>query len=660
VARLPDERAVAGRWTSATRRWCVWRRGAKAVAFALAQDPANWGVAAPTCAVSCKNGGVCVRTNTCDCTGTSWDGATCDSAPLSCGDGTLCKRRQEECDGGACCTMFCKFERWAPSAVRPTAPAMSPRCARATGRLRGRRVCGDRISVSREERRVRRRGDVQRNEWRVPGRRVFGEQRGLPRCGEPVRQGRVLHRHERPVPGRHEGACDASVPSQRRRLRCAELCDGVRDACPTDVKQPTTLACRASAGPCDVVEYCTGTEHVPANVFHNSTVVCRNATGVCDLEARCVGTSAACPAVTYKPATEVCRAANSNVVCDAAELCSGRNVDCPPDGALPIGTSCVLPSPDMCVSNSTCAGLGQCVGVRDQCECASDAECRDGNPCTTDTCVTLVAPLMGRKCVYTPAQDAQVCRPSAGICDEPEVCDGARTTCPADRFNTGSVLCRNATGICDVAENCDGTGATCPRDRFAGNETICRPSTAPCDAPDRCDGGSALCGPNLNQTFGVVCRAAAMACDAAEVCDGLSSACPADRPVVDGTNCTDSDPCTLETVCRMGACEGRRSLCNCQTDADCDDRNDCTEDECIELECKYKFAEALTPCNDQDACTIVDKCNEGGRCQGRSFCENGSKCVKPGPFCECTAGLHWTAMRASAVRTAVPERWCVQ
>jgi hypothetical protein len=104
---------------------------AKSPAFALAQDPANWGVAAPTCATPCKNGGVCVRANTCDCTGTNWDGAACDSAPLSCGDGTV-QAPDEQCDGGACCTARAASRRRAWSAVRRTAAATSPRSARAT------------------------------------------------------------------------------------------------------------------------------------------------------------------------------------------------------------------------------------------------------------------------------------------------------------------------------------------------------------------------------------------------------------------------------------------------------------------------------------------------------------------------------------------------
>jgi hypothetical protein len=275
--------ARRGRWRDwATRRWCDWRRGAKSAAFALAQDPANWGVAAPTCAVSCKNGGVCVRTNTCDCTGTNWDGATCDSAPLSCGDGTV-QAPAEQCDGGACCTANCRSRRWASSVVRPTAPATSPRRARATGRLPGRRFCGDRLSVSRQERCVRCRGDVLGHEFGACPADAFAVSSVV--CRAAVSQ---CDKVEFCTGTNGQCPADTKAPATQVCRASAgacdvqELCDGVRDACPNDAKQPSTLACRASAGPCDVVEYCTGTTNTcPTNAFHNSTVVCRAATGQC-------------------------------------------------------------------------------------------------------------------------------------------------------------------------------------------------------------------------------------------------------------------------------------------------------------------------------------------------------------------------------------------
>ena len=206
-----------------------------------------------------------------------------------------------------------------------------------------------------------------------------------------------------------------------------------------------------------------------------------------------------------------------------------------------------------------------------QSSCDTNADCDDNNPCSIDTCVTLVPPRTGRECVYQPAQDAQVCRRARGVCDVEERCDGARIECPLDRFNTG-LLCRASVGVCDVEERCDGAGSACPPDRYAGNETICRPSVSLCDQADRCDGGNVLCGPDLNEPFGFVCRAPATPCDAPEECDGLTAQCPPDAAAVDGATCDDSDPCTLETVCRAGTCAGARSACNCMTDADCDDQ----------------------------------------------------------------------------------------
>jgi hypothetical protein len=406
----------------------------------------------------------------------------------------------------------------------------------------------------------------------------------------------------------------------------------------------TMAVCRPSVGPCDLPELCTGSSTSCPNDLFSSTFVCRNATDACDLPTTCSGTSPLCPPQQFKPSTVVCRA-KSSVLCDGAERCTGTDAACPPDGAEPVGTACL--ASDICMANATCTGVGACVGPRSGCQCSSDAECNDSNPCSIDQCVTLVPPLSGRKCIYTPAQDAQVCRAAAGFCDEPERCDGARITCPVDRFKTG-LLCRDAVGVCDVAEVCDGTSSVCPRDLFAGNETICRGAKALCDAPDRCDGGSVTCGPDLNQPFGAVCRAVAAPCDAAETCDGVTDVCPPDGQKVDGSTCDDLDECTLQTVCQAGVCSGARSACNCKVDADCDDRNDCTDDTCVGLACTFTFGAANSSCSDFDACTIGDKCNTGGRCEGRSFCENGSKCIKPGPFCECQEGF--TGLRCELLR----------
>lgn len=78
--------------------------------YAIGPEPLNWGSSAAVCSPTCKNSGLCVRADTCDCSGTPYTGATCDSAPLSCGDGMVQTANGEECDGGDCCNALCKYK----------------------------------------------------------------------------------------------------------------------------------------------------------------------------------------------------------------------------------------------------------------------------------------------------------------------------------------------------------------------------------------------------------------------------------------------------------------------------------------------------------------------------------------------------------------------
>ena len=74
-----------------------------------------------------------------------------------------------------------------------------------------------------------------------------------------------------------------------------------------------------------------------------------------------------------------------------------------------------------------------------------------------------------------------VCRPSAGICDVAELCDGTNGGCPADRVFTSALQCRPAGGGCDVAEFCTGTGPSCPADNTGDLD-----GDGICDAQDNC------------------------------------------------------------------------------------------------------------------------------------------------------------------------------
>src|SRR5688572_18052324 len=57
------------------------------------------------------------------------------------------------------------------------------------------------------------------------------------------------------------------------------------------------MECRATAGPCDVAETCTGAAGLcPADAFLPSSTVCRPSAGTCDIADHCSGTAAACTA----------------------------------------------------------------------------------------------------------------------------------------------------------------------------------------------------------------------------------------------------------------------------------------------------------------------------------------------------------------------------
>jgi hypothetical protein len=146
---------------------------------------------------------------------------------------------------------------------------------------------------------------------------------------------------------------------------------------------------------------------------------------------------------------------------------------------------------------------------------------------SSESCCTVTCQLRGA---------GQVCRPSQGVCDVEDVCNGSSGAC-ADVKSTAP--CRSAVGACDVAESCNGLANDCPADAK---------STA-------------------------VCRAAVNGCDVAESCDGVADWCPADGVQSDGTPCSDNDVCSDGDLCGAGVCEPGPPL-------DCDDSDPCTADSC--------------------------------------------------------------------------------
>jgi len=99
--------------------------------------------------------------------------------------------------------------------------------------------------------------------------------------------------------------------------------------------------------------------------------------------------------------------------------------------------------------------------------------------------------------------------------------------------------------------------------------------------------------------------------------------CPVLNPCLgkmDGFPCDDDDICTVNDACNNGNCTGKP--------VDCDDRDQCTEDECAPLVGCTHQPSIGTPCDDGNACTISDTC-DNGVCAGKTAdCNDWNHCTK--------------------------------
>jgi hypothetical protein len=169
------------------------------------------------------------------------------------------------------------------------------------------------------------------------------------------------------------------------------------------------------------------------------------------------------------------------------------------------------------------------------CGCSTNADCFDGNLCTTDAC-TGTSP--NKVCAYTNLVAGTSCRASAGPCDAAETCAGGGAQCPADSKQANGHVCRSAVaGGCDMQEVCDGASDNCPADVFQASGTVCRAAAGACDVGETCSGSSNACPADTKVAGGTICRAAAGVCDSAETCNGSAAACPSDSFVSAGTSC---------------------------------------------------------------------------------------------------------------------------
>ena len=210
--------------------------------------------------------------------------------------------------------------------------------------------------------------------------------------------------------------------------------------------------------------------------------------------------------------------------------------------------------------------------------CTTVIDCNDKNHCTTDKCVD-------GSCAHTTI---------AGCCETQEACNDYNF-CTADACVNQFCAFTKIPGCCFNTSDCD-DGNVCTTDqcdpeagcKHVPNALFCTDGD-PCTKSDQCKDG--------------VCAGEPVVCDDGDdLC--TKDVCKAGSCVFEPTSapgccevaadCDDKDPCT-EDACVDGICHST-NLC-CQSDAECSDGDDvCTVDKCVDGDCHYQQTNAPGCC----------------------------------------------------------------
>ncbi|MEY3013489.1 MAG: hypothetical protein RIT45_2224, partial [Pseudomonadota bacterium] len=421
-----------------------------------------------------------------------------------------------------------------------------------------------------------------------------------------------------------DGACAGGAPKD---------CSSVVGSCSEAVCNPKTGNCDASlkadGSACEADEsLCTQGDTCKGGLCEPGTPVdCTDKGGACTLAA-CDAKTGTCT-VTPLDKGAACDDGvycTENDVCDGAGTCtSGAARDCSASadacndaicdeaagkcGTQPkqAGTAC--DDGQFCTVDETCDGKGACSGGQPK-------VCDDGgNACLLATC----DPVQGT-CVTEPGPKDVPCN-DGDFCTLSDLCDGAGKcvgsepkSCAGDACNDGT--CIPKTGDCGLAPKSKGVA--------------CNDGNA-CTKTDTCDGAGKCAGGNPTACIGDACNDG--------VCAPDTGAC-GKQPKKDTTPCNDGNACTSGDACFTGVCKGGSYVCDCKLAADCDDKNACTTDACVnvggKLTCQ-NTAKSGAACNDGDLCTTSDACNSSGVCVGKAIdCDDKIPCTLD--TCDSTKG----------------------
>ena len=234
------------------------------------------------------------------------------------------------------------------------------------------------------------------------------------------------------------------------------------------------------------------------------------------------------------------------------------------------------------------------------------------------------------------------CGGSCGECDGDEVCgpDGSCRECTpgCSGRECGDDGCGGSCGGCDNGLFCDGWEHC-----RAGS---CQSGLSPCQLPDEltctadCDEARRLCDAPA-EGFCVIegsCVTEGTVASSSPCLECVPALDDLGWSPVDSNPCDDGDACTAEDHCEDGVCRGGGEL-------DCDDENPCTDERCdSSVGCVYEPTEAF--CDDGDACTVDDLCRGGVCLPGAALeCDDDNPCTDDA--CDAVEGCLYSANSSS-------------
>ncbi|MBM4343456.1 MAG: hypothetical protein FJ100_08775 [Deltaproteobacteria bacterium] len=440
----------------------------------------------------------------------------------------------------------------------------------------------------------------------------------------------------------------------------AKVCDDgspcTNDAC--DPKSGCTAT--ANAAPCSDGNACTSGDACKDGACgYGKVVVCSDSNpctdDACDPKSGCVTTANTAPCDDGNACTQkdVCKLG----LCAGLAQCEDGN-PCTDDGCA-AGQCAHVNNGGACNDGNACTTGDKCAGGK--CAGAGKLACDDNNVCTEDGC----DPTSGCTQVANSAtcDDANAC--TAGDACKSGACKGANKPCDDNNACTDD-SCDIAKGCLAVANTkpCDDSNACTPNDACAAGKCApgktkdcddnnvctadaCLPTTGQCQhvntAAKACDDNNPCTDDSCHFLLGCGHANNAVACSDGNPCtdkDGCANAkcAPGDAIVCDdGKLCTDDacDPksgcvanantkacddgvaCTINDKCSGGKCAGT---------VNCDDKNPCTDDSCLQGACS--FAANSAACNDNNPCTLGEAC-AGGACKPAKvvLCDDGDVCT---------------------------------